>query len=236
MPESSSFPDTHWSVVMLAGQSDADKTRAAMEVLFRAYWYPLFTHLRSRGQSRAEAEDLLQGFFVHLVERQTLARADRLKGAFRSFLLGCLRNFLANHREHAAAGKRGGGVSFIPLDFDAAESALQQQGPDPAADTERDFDRRWAWMLMQRALSQLESDYRTRPEVYARLKVFLTNPDDGSRAQIAAQLGMSDGAIKVAIHRLRARFRELLRAEIARTVSAPHEIDDELRHLLQVLA
>jgi RNA polymerase sigma-70 factor (ECF subfamily) len=113
---------------------------------------------------------------------------------------------------------------------------LQQPGPDPAADTERDFDRRWAWMLMQRALSQLESDYRTRPEVYARLKVFLTNPDDGSRAQIASKLGMSDGAIKVAIHRLRARFRELLRAEIARTVSAPHEIDDELRHLLRVLA
>lgn len=221
---------------MLAGQSDAGKTREAMEVLFRAYWYPLFTHLRSRGQSRAEAEDLLQGFFVHLVERQTLARADRLKGAFRSFLLGCLRNFLANQREQAAATKRGGGVSFIPLDFDAAESALQQQGRDPAADAERDFDRRWAWMLMQRALSQLESDYRTRPEVYSRLKVFLTNPDDGSRAQIAGKLGMSDGAIKVAIHRLRARFRELLRAEIARTVSAPHEIDDELRHLLQVLA
>src|SRR5690349_18390890 len=148
MPESSSFPDTHWSVVMLAGQSDADRTREAMEVLFRAYWLPLFTHLRSRGQSRAEAEDLLQGFFVHLVERQTLARADRLKGAFRSFLLGCLRNFLANHREQAAAVKRGGGVAFIPLDFDAGENALQQQGSDPAADTERDFDRRWAWMLM----------------------------------------------------------------------------------------
>ncbi len=221
---------------MLAGQSDAAKTREALETLFRAYWYPLFAHLRSRGVSRPEAEDLLQGFFVHLVERQTLARADRLKGAFRSFLLGCLRNFLANHREQAAATKRGGGVAFIPLDFDAAESALQQHGPDPAADTERDFDRRWAWMLMQRALAQLEADYRSRPEVYARLKGFLTNPEDGSRAQVAQALGMSDGAIKVAIHRLRGRFRELLRAEIARTVSAPHEIDDELRHLLQVLA
>ena len=221
---------------MLAGQSDAAKTREALETLFRAYWYPLFAHLRSRGVSRPEAEDLLQGFFVHLVERQTLARADRLKGAFRSFLLGCLRNFLANHREQAAATKRGGGVAFIPLDFDAAESALQQHGPDPAADTERDFDRRWAWMLMQRALAQLEADYRSRPEVYAQLKGFLTNPEDGSRAQVAQALGMSDGAIKVAIHRLRGRFRELLRAEIARTVSAPHEIDDELRHLLQVLA
>ena len=221
---------------MLAGQSDADQTRDAMEALFRAYWYPLFSHLRARGVSRAEAEDLLQGFFVHLVERQTLARADRLKGAFRSFLLGCLRNFLANQREQAAAGKRGGGVPTISLDFDAAENALQQQGPDPAADTERAFDRRWAWLLMDRALKQLEQDYRSRPEVYARLKVFLMDPDDGSRAQVAHKLGMSDGAIKVAIHRLRGRFRELLRAEIARTVSAPHEIDEELRHLLQVLA
>lgn len=221
---------------MLAGQSDADRTREAMEVLFRAYWYPLFTHLRSRGVARPEAEDLLQAFFVHLVERQTLARADRLKGAFRSFLLGCLRNFLANHREQAAASKRGGNVPHISLDFDAAESALQQQGPGPAEDTERDFDRRWAWLLMQRALTQLEEDYRSRPEVYSRLKGFLVNSEDASRAQAAKKLGMTDGAIKVAIHRLRGRFRELLRAEIAKTVSAPHEIDEELRHLLQVLA
>jgi DNA-directed RNA polymerase specialized sigma24 family protein len=235
MSDSSSFPDTHWSVVMLAGQSDKDKTRAAMELLFRAYWFPLFSHLRSRGTSRPEAEDLLQAFFVHLVERQTLSRADRHKGAFRAFLLGCLRNFLANNRDRDMASKRGGDLAIISLDFDAAESALQQPGPDPADDTERDFDRRWAWLLMQRALSQLEVDYRSRPDVYAKLKVFLTRVDDGSRAKVAAKLGMSDGAIKVAIHRLRARFRELLRAEIAKTVSAPHEIDDELRHLLQVL-
>jgi RNA polymerase sigma-70 factor (ECF subfamily) len=164
-----------------------------------------------------------------------LSRADRHKGAFRAFLLGCLRNFLANNRDRAMAGKRGGDLAIISLDFDAAESALQQPGPDPADDTERDFDRRWAWLLMQRALTQLEVDYRSRPDVYAKLKVFLTQIDDGSRAKVAARLGMSDGAIKVAIHRLRARFRELLRAEIAKTVSAPHEIDDELRHLLRVL-
>lgn len=221
---------------MLAGQSDADATREAMEVLFRAYWPPLFTHLRSRGASRAEAEDLLQGFFVHLVERHTLSRADRLKGAFRSFLLGCLRNFLANNREQAAAAKRGGGMALLPLDIDAAEIALQQQGPGPAEDAERDFDRRWAWLLMHRALRQLEADYRTRPEVYEHLKPFLTTADDALRASIAAKLDMSEGAVKVAIHRLRSRYRELLRAEIAKTVCAPHEIDDELRHLLQVLS
>jgi len=221
---------------MRAGESDKAKTRDAMEVLFRAYWYPLFSHLRSRGRSRPEAEDLLQGFFVHLVERQTLSRADRHKGAFRAFLLGCLRNFLANNRDRAMASKRGGDVAIISLDFDAAESALQQHGPDPADDTERDFDRRWAWLLMQRALKQLEDDYQSRPEVYARLKGFLINAEDAARAKVAAKLGMSDGAIKVAIHRLRARFRELLRAEVAKTVSAPHEIDDELRHLLKVLS
>lgn len=236
MPAVSTFPDTHWSVVMLAGRPDADGTRAALETLFRAYWYPLFAHLRGRGMPRAEAEDHLQAFFIHLVERHTLARADRLKGAFRSFLLGCLRHFVANQHEKATAGKRGGGISIIPLDFEAAESALQQPGPDPAEDTERDFDRRWAWLLMQRALDQLEADYCNRPEVYARLKVFLTSPEEASRARIAGSLGMTDGAIKVAIHRIRSRFRELLRAEVAKTVSAPHEIDDELRHLLHVLA
>jgi RNA polymerase sigma-70 factor (ECF subfamily) len=150
--------------------------------------------------------------------------------------LGCLRNFVSNQREKAAAGKRGGGISIISLDFEAAENALQQPGPDPAEDTERDFDRRWAWLLMQRALDQLEADYGNRPEVYARLKVFLTSPEDESRAHIAGKLGMTDGAIKVAIHRIRSRFRELLRADVAKTVSAPHEIDDELRHLMQVLA
>ena len=236
MPDVSSFPDTHWSVVMLAGRPDADGTRAALETLFRAYWYPLFGHLRGRGVPRAEAEDHLQAFFVHLVERHTLARADRLKGAFRSFLLGCLRNFVLNQHEKAMAGKRGGGISIISLDFEAAENALQQPGPDPAEDTERDFDRRWAWLLMQRALDQLEADYGNRPEVYAKLKVFLTSPEDESRGQIAGSLGMTEGAIKVAIHRIRSRFRELLRAEVAKTVSAPHEIDDELRHLMHVLA
>jgi DNA-directed RNA polymerase specialized sigma24 family protein len=220
---------------MLAGSPDADGTRAALEALFRAYWFPLFAHLRARGVPRAEAEDHLQGFFIHLVERHTLSRADRLKGAFRSFLLGCLRNYVANQHDKAMAGKRGGGISLLSLDFEAAENALQQPGPDPAEDTARDFDRRWAWLLMQRALDQLEADYRSRPEVYAKLKVFLTSPEEESRAHIAGSLGMSEGAIKVAIHRIRSRFRELLRAEVARTVSAPHEIDDELRHLMHVL-
>jgi len=229
------FPQTHWSVVILAGQSDAKRRHEAFELLFRAYWYPLFSHLRSRGIGRPEAEDLLQAFFVHLVERETLARADRLKGSFRAFLIGCLRNFLANEREHAAAAKRGGYVPPISLDFDSAESTLVAEGPGPAEDAERDFDQRWAYLLMQRALRQLELDYSERRPVYLALKEFLTHANEDSRARVAARLGMSDGAVKVAIHRIRARYRELLRAEVAKTVSAPHEIDGELRHLADML-
>jgi RNA polymerase sigma factor (sigma-70 family) len=228
-------PQTQWSVVLLAGQSDAARRHEAFELLFRAYWPPLFSHLRSRGIGRAEAEDLVQGFFVHLVERETLARADRLKGSFRSFLIGCLRNFLANERERAAAARRGGREPPISLDFDAAESTLRDEGPGPAEDAERDFDRRWAYLLMQRALRELEMDYSERRPVYLALKEFLTHANDDSRAKVAARLGMSDGAVKVAIHRMRARYRELLRTEVAKTVAAPHEIDAELRHLADML-
>jgi RNA polymerase sigma factor (sigma-70 family) len=235
MTEGSAFPQTQWSVVILAGQSDAGRRHKAFELLFRAYWYPLFSHLRSRGIGRVEAEDLLQGFFVHLVERETLARADRLKGSFRAFLIGCLRNFLANEREHATAAKRGGRASPISLDFDSAESSLIAEGPGPAEDAERDFDQRWAYLLMHRALRELEMDYAERRPIYLALKEFLTHANEDSRAQVAARLGMSDGAVKVAIHRLRARYRELLRAEVAKTVSAPHEIDAELRHLYDML-
>jgi RNA polymerase sigma-70 factor (ECF subfamily) len=229
------FPDTHWSVVMLAADGGEPEARGALELLFRSYWYPLFACLRSQGHAKAEAEDHLQGFFVHLVERRTLGRADRLKGSFRGFLLGCLRFYLANQRELAVAQKRGGKAQTISLDFDAAEAQLQHEGMGPAEHVEMDFDRRWARLLLERALETLQARYVERPLVFAALKDFLTKTGEARYSEIAALLGTSEGTVKVTVHRMRAQFRELLRAEIAATVSAPHEIEAELRHLANVL-
>ncbi|MEZ5498270.1 MAG: hypothetical protein R3E77_02450 [Steroidobacteraceae bacterium] len=231
------FPDTHWSVVVLAADEDQPAARKALQSLCSAYWFPLFAHLRARGFSRTEAEDLLQGFFVHLIERQSIGRADPLKGSFRGFLLGCLKYYIANRREFESAQRRGGKVHIVSLDIDASEAWLATDGAlDPAMDTERDFDRRWARVVMERALSQLQASYSDRPEMFSALKGFLVS-DDGERYDaIAAQLAVSVSVIKVTVHRMRAKLRSLLRQEIAMTVSAPHEIDDELRYLLRVLS
>lgn len=216
------------------GEPHADD---ALAVLCRAYWYPLFSQLRSRGYSRHEAEDLLQGFFVHLFEKRSLGRADRLKGSFRGFLLGCLKLYLANQREMASAQKRGGHTRLFSLDFDEAESRLlADQSMNPSRDAERDFDRQWARLIMGRALTRLQAQHAARPEVFAALKGFLTASDETRYDAVAQRLGISESSVKVTVHRMRAQFRELLRNEIAATVSAPHEIDEELRYLANVLS
>ena len=229
------FPNTRWSIVVLAANEDGAGARRAFAQLFEAYWYPLFAHLRARGHARHEAEDLLQGFFVHLCERQTLTRADRLKGSFRSFVLGCLRFFLANQRESDQATKRGGGAVPISFDFDAAEQRLAD---DTAAydDIDKSFDHRWAIQLMRLATDELKAEYADRPDVFAELKGFLTVGDDTPYADVAARLGMSVAAVKTTVHRMRRQLRDILRRRVAVTVDAPHEIDDELRYLIGVLA
>lgn len=219
----------------MAAASEGEPTAYdALAVLFRAYWYPLFAHLRARGHSRHEAEDLLQAFFVHMFEKQTLGRADRFRGSFRGFLLGCLKYFLANQRELAAAQKRGGNARMVSFDCDDAEVRVLADRPGTSA--EEEFDRRWARLVMERALEQLQSAHADSPRVFTALKGFLTGVDETRYAEVAAQLSVTVAFVKTTVHRMRAEFRDILRREIAATVSAPHEIDEELRHLIRVLA
>lgn len=173
------FPDTRWSVVLLAARDGQPAAQDALTLLFRDYWYPLFGRLRASGHSQHDAEELLQAFFVHVLEKQALGRADRLKGSFRGFLLGCLKYFVANQRELAAAQKRGGHVRTVSFDAEEADARLLTDGgADPAADVERSFDRRWARLIMERALGELREAYRERPEVFAALKGYLTASDE----------------------------------------------------------
>jgi DNA-directed RNA polymerase specialized sigma24 family protein len=228
------FPDTRWSIVMAAARDGEPAAHDALSLLFNSYWYPLFAHLRARGQSRPEAEDLLQSFFIHLFEKRAFGRADRLRGSFRGFLIGCLKYFLANQREFDDAQKRGGNARMVSFDSNDAEVRLLADQPSSSADDE--FDRRWARLVMERSLEQLRVAHAHNPEVFAALKGFLTGADETRYADVAAQLGVTLALVKTTVHRMRAQFRDILRREIAATVSAPHEIDEELRHLIHVVS
>jgi RNA polymerase sigma factor (sigma-70 family) len=232
------FVTTHWSAVLTAGRSDTTRARAALEQLCRNYWQPLYAYVRRAGYSREEAEDLTQAFFARLLAQNTVARAEPERGRFRSFLLASLKHFLSNEWEKAHARKRGGGAQLIPLEFDTAETHCAQ--PVAPGDTpDRAFDRRWALALLDVVLGRLRRDYRDagREELFLGLKETL----GGARADIpnrdlAARLGMSEGAVKVAAHRLRQRYRELLREEIAHTVAGPEEVEEELKQLFAALS
>jgi len=236
-PGRSAFVTTQWSAVLAAGSSDTAQSRAALEQLCRGYWYPLYAHVRRRGYDAHSAQDLTQEFFVRLLGRDWIARADQARGRFRTFLLTALERFLANEWDKSRAQKRGGGVRPLSLQFDTAET---RYGAEPA-DThtpEQAFERRWAVTLLDAVLRRLEAEQHAegKAEQFAALKQCLV----GDRAslpygQIAQAAGLSEGAVKVAVHRLRQRYRELLRAEIAGTVASSDEVDAELRHLFNVL-
>jgi DNA-directed RNA polymerase specialized sigma24 family protein len=232
------FVTTHWSVVLTAGQSDTPRAQSALEKLCRAYWFPLYAYARRRGHSIEDAQDLTQEFFARVLERHWLARADQAKGRFRTFLLTAMERFLANEWDKLCALKRGGGHRNIPIQLDTAET---RYGVDPA-DTgtpEQAFEYRWAVALLAEVVGQLEEEFRARDQadLFASLKPCLVG-DRASQpyAELAPKLGMEEGALKVAVHRLRLRYRELLRAEIANTVASPAEVDAEMRHLFNVLA
>jgi RNA polymerase sigma factor (sigma-70 family) len=229
------FATTRWSLVLAAGeQRSSDEARDALATLCELYWYPLYAFLRGRGHSPADAEDLTQAFFTALLEKDVLSRADPSKGRFRSFLLKCLQNFSANVHAKNTARKRGGDVRTLSLDFAAAEDRLSRE-PATAETPERSFDRRWALTLLDGAMSQLraEAHEAAKGEHFDALTPYLTGDDSArSYAETATMLGSSEGAVKVAVHRLRRRFRDIVRQEILQTVSTPADIDDELRHLL----
>ncbi|MCW5553111.1 MAG: sigma-70 family RNA polymerase sigma factor [Verrucomicrobiae bacterium] len=231
------FVTTQWSAVLAAGCSDTTHARTALEQLCRQYWHPLYAYVRRAGYSREEAEDLTQEFFARLLGQNTLGKADPARGRFRSFLLASLKNFLANEWDKARARKRGGGAQLLPLEFDTAETRCAQ--PVAPGDTpDRAFDRQWALTLLDVVLDRLRKEYADsgRDGLFLILKDTLA----GGRAEIpyrelGARAGLSEGAVKVAAHRLRKRYRELLREEIANTVAQPEEAQEELRHLFSAL-
>ncbi len=201
------------------------------------YWQPLYAFLRRSGHAATEAQDLVQEFFTTLLEKNYLEAADRERGRFRTFLLVMLKRFASKQREHDAALKRGGGTKTLSLDFAAAEQHCRQE-PVETWTPEREYERRWALTLLDRVLTRLAAEYaeRGRTELFERCRAFLTG-DSGapSYAETADALGMSEGAIKVTVHRLRQRYRDLLRDEIEQTVAAPEDVADELNHLLDAL-
>jgi RNA polymerase sigma factor (sigma-70 family) len=232
------FTTTHWSVVLAAGQTDAPQAGEALEKLCRTYWYPLYAFVRRQGQSPEDAQDLTQGFFAHLLRKDFLRGVGPAKGKFRSFLLACLKHFLADEWEKARTAKRGGGDPERLLDLEQAEQRYQLE-PRVEANAESLYERRWALELLDRVLDRL------RNEAVASGKIAMFDPLQccllGERptetyAQLGAKLGMSETAVKVTVHRLRRRYRELLREEIAHTVTHPEEIDEEMRYLFAVVS
>lgn len=231
------FPPTRWSVV-LAARGQAPAAADALESLCRAYWFPLYAFVRRSGHPPHEAEDLTQAFFARLLAKHDLADVDREKGRFRSFLLASLQHFLSNERDRARAQKRGGGRAPVSFDAGDAETRYRLEPADPMT-PEKLFDRQWARTLLAQVLAALEgeADAEGRAAQFEALKPFLAVGCGAiSHAEAAVRLGTTEGAAKVAVHRLRRRYRDRLRAEIARTVSSPGQVDDEMRALFAAFA
>jgi RNA polymerase sigma-70 factor (ECF subfamily) len=231
------FASTRWSLVAAAGQPDSPEAAAALASLCRLYWYPLYAYARRRLPTAEDAQDLTQDFFAQLLEKQYLRQVDRQRGSFRSFLLTAFKHFLTKQQERAHAQKRGGGRTHLPLDFQVGERRYQLE-PTHAADAETLYERRWALTLLEQALAQLRDELTRagKGRLFEALKGTLTG-EDAPRpyAELAHEMGLSAEAIKVTVHRLRRRYGELLRTEIAETVSSPEEVEDELRTLFVTL-
>jgi len=232
-PRAGVFATTRWSLVLNATEPDAAESATALASLCESYWRPLYAYVRRRGYNPHDAQDLTQEFFAFLLSRNHFAKADPDRGRFRSFLLGTLKKFLADQRDKANARKRGGDKAVLSLDFDSAERTLALETPSDAA-PDKAFDRSWTLALLERTMGELRREHEAagKAELFDSLKSAITG--DGlaqSYGELAAGLGLTDGAIKMAVMRLRRRYGELLRAEIAETVSTPGEIDDEIRGL-----
>lgn len=232
------FAATQWTVVLAAGGKDTTRAQRALASLCEAYWYPLYAFARRSGHSPEDAQDLVQEFFAQLLAGNWVARADRQKGRFRSFLLMVFKRFLAKEREKARALKRGGGVLFVPLQGDAAETRYAQE-PENGQTPDEAFERQWGILLLQKVLSRLRQHYieAGKGALFEKLESSLVGQREAQPyAGLATELNMTEGAVKVAVCRLREKYRECLRDEISQTVESPGEIDAELRHLFRVLA
>jgi RNA polymerase sigma factor (sigma-70 family) len=230
------FVTTHWSIVLTA-QGGSPAAQDALEKLCRSYWLPLYAFIRREGYPVEEAKDLTQDFFARWLERRDFDAVRREKGRLRSYLLVSLKHFLTNEHNRATAIKRGRGQQALSLDEISAEHRFDLE-PIENLTAEQIYERRWALAVLDQVLAQLENDYRSdgRGQLFDRLKLLLTDePGHASQAEIAAELQMTENAVKQAFHRLRVRYREVLREQIAHTVATAEEVEDELRHLIAVL-
>lgn len=233
----SRFAMTRWSMILAAKQWPiGSAAQQAMNELAQVYWFPLYAYLRRKGSNPEAAQDLVQGFFVHLLEKDAMGKVDQSKGKFRAFLLASLKNFQANTRDADRALKRGGGRSSLSLDTMAAEQRYAVE-PADSMTPERLFDRQWALAVLDQVLGHLRQDYASRDQsvVFNALEHVLVGGMKISHAQVASQLQITESAVKVAVHRLRRRYRELLRHEIAQTVDDPALVDQEIKELLNCL-
>jgi RNA polymerase sigma-70 factor (ECF subfamily) len=228
------FPTTRWSVIVLAGRQDTTPAcEDALASLCASYWYPLYAFARHQGYRAEDAKDLTQGFFVRLLEKNYLRQFERERGRFRTFLLAAFRHYAANEHLRAQAQKRGGRHETLSIDFQDAESRYRQE-PVDLQTPERIYERRWALTVLDRALLRVSEEYGAGKRAwFDRLRCFLAaEPCDDSYARIAADLKTSEGAIRQAVHRLRRRFREALKAEVAETMADPDETEEEIQFLI----
>lgn len=231
------FATTHWSVVLAAGQGDSVPAQRALETLCRSYWYPIYVYVRRKGYGPEDAQDLTQEFFAQLIAKEQWRSADREKGRFRTFLLAVLDHFLAREWDRAHRQKRGGHFTFLSLDQQRPEERYRLE-PSDHDNPEKNFLRQWALTVLKQTMSALESECKAagKGDLFCEVRSLLTGErDDGGYARIGQRLAMAEGTVRVAVHRLRQRYGELLRNEIAQTVSEPKEIDEEMRYLLSAL-
>jgi len=232
------FATTHWTVVLAASGSGSPQADLALEELCRTYWYPLYVYVRRQTPTREDAEDLTQAFFARFLEKNYLTGLNSERGRFRAFLLAALKHFLANEWDRAKRQKRGGGVTMVPLDWQDADTRYHIDPPDNLS-PDKLFDRAWAVTVLERVLSRLrgESAAEGKAELFARLKPFLMVGKGAiPYAQVAQNLKLTEGAVRVTVHRLRGRYRELLRDEVRQTISDPAQVEEEMRTLLSAFA
>jgi RNA polymerase sigma-70 factor (ECF subfamily) len=232
------FTTTHWSIVLNAQDPHSPQASEALERLCRAYWYPLYAFVRRQGYEEAEAKDLTQGFFAKLLEKNYLAGVQRAKGKFRSFLLVAIKHFMSDERDKARALKRGGDKILISLDETVGEDRYRHE-PVDTMDAEKLYERRWALTLLEQARERLKEEYLMagKAKLYEQLQLFGSgDKDTPAYAEVAPALGLSESGLRSAVHRMRQRYSELVREEVAQTVSSPAEVDEEIRYLIRVVS
>ncbi len=237
-PAAAQFATTHWSVVLTAKAGDSPQAAAALAELCRTYWYPLYAFIRRKGHDAHDAEDLTQAFFARLLEKNYVAQADRERGRFRTYLLAALTHFLADEWDKARRLKRGGGREIISFDAASAEERYRLE-PIDQLDAAKLYERRWVTTLFEQVLARLEQEFRDsgKGRLFDQLKGSLLAEEPGlSYAELGTQLGLREDAVKQTVHRMRRRYRELFREEIAQTVAGPGEVEDELNHIFAVLS